>query len=665
MFSVHGSVRSAVLLPMGAFAALLAFAGCSRDQNHVQGGSADLTVRSLGALDVTSVVATVSGPSLASPKTFPLFAQGATAVWGGRIDLLPVGKDYVFTIRAVDRSNTVDYAGSAAGIVIANGQVSTVTITAQQTTAAAAFKNSVPVIDSWVLSSIGITPGATITAKVTAHDPNPGDTISFAWSSSPAVGGFSAPAAATTTWTAPLADGDQTLILTVTDNHGASTSASTVIHVSASNGRGQADVSVGFNTWPAVTDLVAAPGYIVLGSPTSVTATASDADGDALTYAWTSSCTSGSWSSTTTQAVAFTLPASATDTSCDLVVAVSDGRGGSATGQLTLPVGKPVIITPPIVTAKIQSTPVVDVDGSVNFAVEASDPEGSPLTFSWAAADGVLSNQVDGAGSSQVVWTAPATAKASYTVSVTVSNANGVSVQSDFTVASTVADGGVCECTGAGPGNVPSHGVLRSVGVRLRLHDLLVQRLRLVAAWPVLRRPGWRRLRVHGHGPQQRTRHGVLRSVGVRLRLHDLLVQRLRLVAAWPVLRRPGWRRLRVHGHGPQQRTRHGVLRSVGVRLRLHDLLVQRLRLVAAWPVLRRPGWRRLPVHGRGPWQRTRHGVLRSVGVRLRLHDLLVQRLRLVAGWYTLPVALAPLLDRLCEKASCPAQARHLEPAVA
>ena len=148
----------------------------SCDQNHVQGGSADLTVRSLGALDVTSVVATVSGPSLASPKTFPLFAQGATAVWGGRIDLLPVGKDYVFTIRAVDRSNTVDYVGSAAGIVIANGQVSTVTITAQQTTAAAAFKNSVPVIDSWVLSSIGITPGATITAKVTAHDPNPGDT---------------------------------------------------------------------------------------------------------------------------------------------------------------------------------------------------------------------------------------------------------------------------------------------------------------------------------------------------------------------------------------------------------------------------------------------------------------------------------------------------------
>jgi hypothetical protein len=457
MFSVHESERNVAVLSLGALAALLAFAGCSRDPNHVQTGSADLTVRSLGARDISSVVATVSGPSLPAPKTFPLFARGSAA-WGGKIDSLPVGSDYTFTVRAVDRSNTVDYAGSAAGIAIVKGQVSTVTIMAQQTASVATFKNAVPVIDTWVLSSVNIVPGAPITANVTAHDPNPGDTISFAWSASPVVGGFSAPSAATTTWTAPLVDGDQTLILTVTDNHGASTSASAVVHVFAGAGLGQADVSVRFNTWPVVTDLVAVPGYIVLGSPTSVSLTASDADGDALAYAWTSSCASGSFSSPANQAVSFTLPSGATDTSCDLIVAVSDGRGGSTTGQLTLPVGKPLIIMPPITTAKVQSVPVVDVSGSVNFAVEAYDPEGTALTFLWVSAVGVLSNQVDEAGSSQVVWTAPATANATFTVSVIVSNANGASVQSDFTVVSGPefpADGGVCECAGTGPGAVP------------------------------------------------------------------------------------------------------------------------------------------------------------------------------------------------------------------
>jgi hypothetical protein len=456
MFSVTGSVRSIVLLSTGAFAALLALSACSRDQNHDSVGGADLTVRSLGALNIGSVVATVSGPALFAPKTFPLFARGNADTWGASIDLLPVGSNYVFTVTAVDQSNAVGYAGTAAGITIAKDQVRTVVITAQQTTAGAPFKNAVPIIDTVAVSSVTIVPGATITAKATAHDPNAEDAVTFAWSTSPTTGKFSAPAAATTTWTAPATEGDQTLILTVTDNHGASTSASTVIHVSASNGRGQADVNVHFNTWPQVTTIVAAPGYIVPGSPTSVTVTASDADADVLFYAWTSSCASGSFSVATAQATTFTLPSGATDTSCDIIVAANDGRGGSTTGQLTLSVGKPLIIAPPFITDRVQSGPVVDAGGSANFSVEASDSQGSALSFLWVAAAGVLSNQVDGAGTSQVIWTAPTTPSASFTISVIVSNATGASVQSDFTVSTASgADGGICECTGIGPSGVP------------------------------------------------------------------------------------------------------------------------------------------------------------------------------------------------------------------
>ncbi len=458
MLFANRILRNVVLLPAGAIVALVVLSNCGRERNQPDVGGADITMRSLGALNLGNVTATVSGPALASPENFPLFARDG-GTWGGTIGSLPVGGNYVLTVSATDQSNAIAYAGTASGIVIVKDQTKTVVITAQQITAVASFENAVPVIDSVVLSSTSVVPGTTITAKATAHDPNPGDSIAFAWSVIPAVDGFSAPSAAATTWTAPASEGDQTLIVTVTDNHGASTSASTVINISASNGRGQADVNVRFNTWPVVANVAAAPGYLVPGSPTTVSVTASDGDGDTLFYGWTSSCASGSLTSATSQSVSFTVPTGATDASCDIIVAINDGRGGSTTGQLTLPVGKPPIITPPIITAKVQSDPLVDANGSVNFAVWATDPENTALTFLWVATDGVFSYQVDGVGSSQVIWTAPATPNAAFTVSVMVSDAVGARVQSDFTVSTTAGsgpDGGsACECSGMGPGNVP------------------------------------------------------------------------------------------------------------------------------------------------------------------------------------------------------------------
>jgi hypothetical protein len=428
------SLQTRVLLAIGALAALLTFSACKGEQQ--QTGGADLTVRSLGALSVSSVVATVSGPGLPAPRSLSLSARGGANTWGGVIGSLPVGSNYVFTVSAFGQSDSPDYSGVASGIVIAKDQVATVIITAQQTAVSVPFRNAVPVIDSLVVSSTNIVPGASITAKATAHDPDGGDTITFAWSAGPAAGSFSTSSAATTTWTAPTSEGDETLVLAVTDNHGDSASASIVVHVSASNGRGQADVNVTFNAWPAVTDLVAAPGYILLGSPTSLTATASDADGDALSYAWTSTCASAVFSSATAAVTNVTLPIGATDASCDFTVTVGDGKGGSTTGQTTLPVGKPVAIEAPTITSSVQSVTVVSAGSSVNFSIAASDPQGSPLAFRWVSLAGSLSDQVDGAGSSQVMWTAPASATTTFTVSAIVTDALGASVQFDFTVAS-------------------------------------------------------------------------------------------------------------------------------------------------------------------------------------------------------------------------------------
>jgi hypothetical protein len=427
-------------------------------------GSADLGVHELGGLDVSRVIGTVSGPALPAPLSVQLSARGSNGTWGALIGSLPVGSNYVFTVSAIDLSGNPDYAGTAAGIAILKDQTTSVVITAQQATASVPFKNGVPVIDSLVLTSTNIVPGASVTAKATAHDPNAGDTIAFAWSVSPATDGFSASTAATTTWTAPATEGDQTLSLTVTDNHGASTSASIVVHVSASNGRGQADVNVTLNNWPVVSDLIAAPGYIVLGAPTSLTVTASDADGDALSYAWTSTCASAVFAAPAAAVTSVTLPVGATDISCDFVVAVNDGKGGSTTGQTTLPVGKPAAVQAPSITSSVQSTPVVGAGGTVNFSVTATDPQGGALTFQWLSASGAFSNQVDGSGSSQVVWTAPAVAAASYAVSVIVTDAAGASVQLDFSASSAPAFTVQASPTVITPGQQPELLVVPSDG---------------------------------------------------------------------------------------------------------------------------------------------------------------------------------------------------------
>ncbi len=445
MFYRHRSVGTRVGLSRGALAVLLALATCSRAEAPT--GSADLTIRSALVVDVAELVATITGPLLDTPRRVSLARHGET--WGALIGSLPAGSNYVFTAIATDQQNVVIYAGSASGISIAMGAVAAVTITLQQVDAPIAFKDAVPVIDSVVLSSTAVAPGQTITAKAVAHDPDAGDTITYAWSASPTAGGFSAPGAAATTWTAPASEGDQTLALKVSDNHGASTTASFVVHVAAANGRGQADVTATLNTWPVVEGLVAAPGYLVPGSSTSVSVTASDADGDVLSYAWSSTCVGGSFADPTSAATSFTLALGSSDTSCDLIVKVSDGRGGLTSGQATLPVGAPAVIEAPRITGSAQSTAVASAGESVNLSVDAVDPQGGALSFRWIAGVGTISNQADSAKASQILWTAPTSVVASFVVSVVVGNPAGATSQFDFFIT------GDCKCVGVGPGNVP------------------------------------------------------------------------------------------------------------------------------------------------------------------------------------------------------------------
>jgi hypothetical protein len=417
---------------MAATAVAALVAGCNAPRTDT--GGVDVSVVELSSADVTSVSVTITRPGYIYNQVAQL-TQNAPGTWGATVGSIPVATGYTFSAAAVDSQGHVLYQGATSGVEIkATSLPALVTINAQQATPPLPFNDTMPVIDAFVASANVVAPGDVITATVTVHDPDAGDTIMIAWSANPAVGVFSAPGSATTNWTAPATEGSVTLTVAVTDSSGATASSSLVVQVLSSNGRGEASTTVTLNTWPVITNVTATPSFVTLGQPISLAAVASDSDGDPLTYAWTSTCASGSLSAPSAGETTFTLPPGAVDTSCTMDVVVQDNRGGSTHGQTTLPVGAPANLGGPIVTLAVQPAAAITAGGTATLAVEATDPQGSALTFAWQASGGTLSGQNDTAGSSQVTWTAPTTGSASFTISAVVTDAMGLATQHDLAI---------------------------------------------------------------------------------------------------------------------------------------------------------------------------------------------------------------------------------------
>jgi hypothetical protein len=392
-------------------------------------GAAELQVLALSSSDVVSVSVTVSGAALGAPRTSSLFPQGSQ--WGGLLGGLPVGTGYTFTAIAKDGTGTPIYTGAVSNVTISSGQTVAVVITAQQATPPVPFENAVPVIDSLVIGATNVVPGAQVSVKVAAHDPNRQDTLTFQWQAT--CGTFANATAVSTTWTAPTSSGSCTVSIKVSDQRGATVSAAVAVNVDNANGKGQAQLSVSMNTWPVVTNVTAAPnGYLVAAIATTLTVTASDADNDPLAYAWTSTCT-GAFSATNVAGPTFTVAAGQTG-ACTLTVAVSDGRGGSTTGDITLPIGQPTVNQAPVIVDYVQSTTTANSGQTINLLVDASDPEGTALTFQWSANGGTFSGESDSATSSSVAWIAPDTATGDWQATVNVTDAQGATTAQVFTI---------------------------------------------------------------------------------------------------------------------------------------------------------------------------------------------------------------------------------------
>jgi len=165
------------------------------------------------------------------------------------------------------------------------------------------------------------------------------------------------------------------------------------------------------NHLPAITGLEAPERVTPLGS-CQIVCTASDADGDELSYNWSAG---GGEINGEGATVTWTAPDS--EGSYNVTVTVSDGRGGEDMDY--------VIITvrtnkPPTITNLVANADWTTPSGSLNVTCTASDRDGDELYYEWSTTGGDIS------GTGAVVnWTAPGEVGIYY-VTVVVTDAHGM-----------------------------------------------------------------------------------------------------------------------------------------------------------------------------------------------------------------------------------------------
>jgi hypothetical protein len=253
-----------------------------------------------------------------------------------------------------------------------------------------------------------------------ATDPD-GDELSYNWSYS---GGEISGEGATVYWTAPDSAGSYNVTVTVTDGRGG-------------EDMDQIAITVRTNKSPTINSLVADADWTTPSGSIQVTCTASDPDGDELSYEWT---TDGGDISGGGVTVNWTAPQGVG--AYNITVVVKDGYGGEDIGKLPLsvdlatpPAIEKLCVTPEGHTFLRKSTAGGDYDvwKTREYDIECIALGTGELVYDWSCTDGEISGE-----GSTITWTAPSKTSVKITVTVIVSDvySNSVGKNIVFTVAS-------------------------------------------------------------------------------------------------------------------------------------------------------------------------------------------------------------------------------------
>jgi hypothetical protein len=248
-----------------------------------------------------------------------------------------------------------------------------------------------------------------------------GDVLSYDWSSTGGqitvdeITGEGATAA----WTGFHSAGSYNVTVTVTDSHGGQATKQLTITVTARA-----------NNPPTITSLVANASWTAPSGTIEVTCTASDLDGDELSYEWMAT---GGEISGAGAAVNWTAPESIG--AYNITVVVEDGWGGEVTRIKTLS----VVLGPPPTIEKLVVTPVgnpqylrkslaagcdFDVWMLKQYDIECiASNTSDELSYEWSCTAGNISGE-----GSTITWKAPNEKSVQVTVTVIVSDAENNSI---------------------------------------------------------------------------------------------------------------------------------------------------------------------------------------------------------------------------------------------
>lgn len=318
-------------------------------------------------------------------------------------------------------------------------------------------ENRAPVVTPGTPSATpsSVTGSVPVQISLSATDPD-GDPLTYSWSQEPAtpVGSFSNLFVSSPSWISPVVTTSTTFTLkvTISDDQGGSTEAQVEVPVAPPSANNRAPTLTAGPTSSATT--------INAQQPVNLSVTASDPDGDALTYTWsqTPASPAGTFSSTSVANPSWTAPAVTANTNFQLRVTVTDSRGGSVSGTVQVTVRAPVNRFPTI-SQDVQANPA-SVTGSspVQLSVGASDPDGDTLTYTWTQTPASPAGTFGNTSSANPTWTSPTvTTSTTFTLQVTVADGRGGSVQShaDVSVAPPVAQNNPPTLT-AGPSASPT-----------------------------------------------------------------------------------------------------------------------------------------------------------------------------------------------------------------
>ena len=147
------------------------------------------------------------------------------------------------------------------------------------------------------------------------------------------------------------------------------------------------------NHRPAITNLET-PERVLPSGFSQIVCTASDRDGDDLSYNWSAS---GGNISGTGASVNWTAPDS--EGFYDVTVWVTDGRGGEVMKQVTIIVRAN---RPPTITSLVADAEWTLLSDTLQVMCTASDPDGDELSYEWTSTEGDISGM-----GAVVNWTAP------------------------------------------------------------------------------------------------------------------------------------------------------------------------------------------------------------------------------------------------------------------